>query len=141
MSRDGTQFRGPLAGVTAGAMAAGVFSVGGLWMVWHRVQGPVGTMVIIIFGAVTALAVVVAAYGCGRLLVLMLLHVRDPETARFTIRRGTPVVAAEPARPVLSSQPVAELPASWPHVYYPHSYYNPGPSIARGVQEPPDVPR
>jgi hypothetical protein len=101
MSRGGGDYRGPLAGVGAGAMGVLVVLVL-LLLAWHRIAGAVGTAATVILIAVTVMVCAVAVYVLGRLGVLLLLHVQQPDTARFTVR----------ARPPVSGPPMQALPSS-----------------------------
>ena len=69
-----------LAGVGAGGMAVLVFSIGLLWMVWHRIAGAVGTAVTVMIWAVTAAVIAAAAYGIWFLCLRLRHHHQHPET-------------------------------------------------------------
>jgi hypothetical protein len=117
-----THHHGLLAGVGAGAMAVLVLVPLLLWMVHQRIAGPVGTAMIAIVVAVTVLVVAACGYVVLYLMVRAVHHVRHPETVmgRITLRARPGAVNQPPARPVLQSQPVAELPAPAPQT---HNYF------------------
>jgi hypothetical protein len=97
MSRDGGDYRGLLAGVGAGAMAVLVTVPLLFWLEWHRIQGPVGIVMMVVAGSIGFVAATVALYVAGRLWVLFQLHVREPDTARFTVRARPPMQALPPS--------------------------------------------
>ena len=111
---DGAQYRGPLAGVRAGAMAVLVAVPLLLWMVWHAVAEAAGIAGVVMIGGLAALWCAGVLYGIGCLVLRFRMHLHQPETlTRRTIRAE--VINPEP--PALSSQPVAELGSQGIHLH------------------------
>jgi hypothetical protein len=84
-----THHHGLLAGAGAGAVAVAVTVPLLFWMVWHRIQGPVGTAILAVVVAVTVLVCGACGYGLLVLIVRGTQHVRHPETCmgRITVTR------------------------------------------------------
>jgi hypothetical protein len=116
MRRDlnGAQYRGPLAGVTAGAMAVLVIGGGLLLLAWHQIASTVGLAGKLMIWGLVLLWFAVVAYAVAWLFLRLRLHLHQPETLRGRTIRAEVVT---PGPPVLSSQPVAELAPPESHVH------------------------